>query len=31
MATLAASNNTKTLIFPADLQESIRGLLGRRG
>ena len=30
MAQLAASNNTKTLIFPADLQESIRGLLGRR-
>ena len=30
MTQLAASNNTKTLIFPADLQESIRGLLGRR-
>lgn len=30
MAQLAASNNTKTLVFPADLQESIRGLLGRR-
>ena len=30
METLAASNNSKIVVLPADLQETVRGLLGRK-
>ena len=30
MTQLAASSNAKTVVLPSDLQESVRGLLGRR-
>ncbi|HLV19141.1 MAG TPA: hypothetical protein VKY70_16920, partial [Pseudomonas sp.] len=31
MENLSQSQNTKTLLLPADLQETLRGILGKRG
>jgi hypothetical protein len=31
MAKVAESANAKTILLPADIQETIRGLLGKKG